>query len=179
METRNTIGFVILICPFFKELYMPNPRFHVIAGLSSISGAPYGNAGPIFKLPAIPNVFDYRGVSTNFVLDPATGELASDSGFTTTNFMHLRGASQFVANISIPNIATAQMCFYDANQTFISSEGVTTNPAGVPITVPSGTVYVRFWYSNSGLNPSTITPQTLLVCPGAILSAVYVPFTLP
>jgi hypothetical protein len=158
---------------------MPNPRFHVIPGLASIPGAPYGNAGPIFKLPAIPNIYDYRSATPGFVVSATTGALVAFANGTASSFIHLRGFLEFLININIANITADALCFYDVNQNFISSMSAGNVAAGTVITAPVGTVYIRFWYTTSSIVPNTVTPSTVMVSPGTILPAIFTPFTLP
>ena len=123
-----------------------------------------------------PNLFDKSAVVSDSIISADTGNLRGFGGFQTSGFINVGGASAFITNITINIYSPNGVAFYDANRNYVGSTTLNGNglfPAGVPISVPGGSQYVRFWWANGSMGT---TPNAAIVNAGTILQSSYTSF---
>lgn len=117
-------------------------------------------------LPATANLFDVSR-STNPGAISNTGVLTSgNTGFCATGFMVVAGLASIIATCAFFQNTSFALCFYDANQVFISAQGTATIAAGTAITVPANACYARGLFATT-----TYTPAKVMVNAGTVQAA--------
>lgn len=98
--------------------------------------------------------------SLNYALDDA-GNLSVKNGFSTYDFVNLKGAKQLSFSTS-----PARIAFYDQNYTFISAIDYPDNGVEVPLNA----VYMRVQYHNEQMEQQTDNGNFLQISPTAFLN---------
>ena len=124
------------------------------------------------------NLFDPSTIVTDQVVVEATGALESAGGFQSSGFINVSGASSFVTNITMYMYSVWGLAYYDSNHNYVSGTFLNTSgyvAAGIPIAVPAGVAYIRFWWPNFGQGMGT-TPGAAIVNTGTTLQSTYTPY---
>ncbi len=127
------------------------------------------------------NLFNPATINFGYAINSDDGSLAHYGGtFEATDYIPVPSGGAFVTNITVntfPGYPNFGIGFYDSNRYFTT--GVTnvgsTNSAlpGVPIAVPNGSSFVRFWYVTGAEGTSD---SGAIVNQGTTLQSTYTPY---
>lgn len=112
-------------------------------GIKSTSYTPYVDISKEIIIPGSKNLFDITKATVNTKLSVGSGEIETNSQFTTSDYIAIQPNTAFVGN-------HIQYCaFYDKDKKYISDIGEKSSTVERALTMPQNAYYIRFTFKKS------------------------------